>query len=95
MKKDPLSPINIKGENVEIAHKYKYLSITMDDKLEWEEHAMNTNAKMSQRLFLLRKLNSFQIDSKLLFLLYPSVIESLLLFYFHTLYYRDIAYQPQ
>ena len=37
---------------------------------------------MNQRLFFLRKLNNFNIDSKLLFLFYSSVIESVLLFCF-------------
>ena len=39
---------------------------------------------MSQRLFFLRKLNSFHIDSTLLHLFYTSVIESVLLFCFHA-----------
>ena len=37
---------------------------------------------MNQRLFFLRKLNTFNIDSKLLYLFYSSVIESILLFCF-------------
>ena len=39
---------------------------------------------MSQRLFFLRKLNSFHIDSKILYLFYTSVIESVLLFCFQA-----------
>ena len=39
---------------------------------------------MSQRLFFLRKLNSFHIDSKILYLFYTSVIESILLFCFQA-----------
>ena len=82
IKKDPILPVFIKGEIVEIVNKYKYLGITIDDKLEWNHHASNVHAKMSQRLFFLRKLNFFHIDSKLLYLFYSSVIESILLFCF-------------
>ena len=82
IKKDPILPVVIKGEIVEIVNKYKYLGITIDDRLEWNYHASNVHAKMSQRLFFLRKLNSFHIDSKLLYLFYSSVIESILLFCF-------------
>ena len=82
IKKDPILPVLIKGEIVEIVNEYKYLGITIDDRLEWNYHASNVHAKMSQRLFFLRKLNSFHIDSKLLYLFYSSVIESILLFCF-------------
>ena len=82
IKKDPILPVSIKGEIVGIFNKYKYLGITIDDRLEWNYHASNVHAKMSQRLFFLRKLNSFHIDSKLLYLFYSSVIESIQLFCF-------------
>ena len=80
--KDPIVPITIKGEIVEIVDSYKYLGITIDNKLDWDLHASNVHSKMSQRLFCLRKLNYFNIDKTLLFLFYSSVIESLLMFCF-------------
>ena len=39
---------------------------------------------MQQRLFFLRKLNAFNIDCKILYLFYSSVIESILLFCFYA-----------
>ena len=66
--KNPIMPISIKGEYVEIVDSYKYLGITIDNKLEWDLHATNVHSKMSQRLFCLRKLNYFHIDKALLFL---------------------------
>ena len=84
VKKDPILPISIKGETVTIVHQYKYLGIIIDDKLEWDPHSSSVHSKMQQRLFFLRKLNSFHIDSKILYLFYTSVIESILLFCFHA-----------
>ena len=80
--KVPIVPITIKGDVVEIVDSYKYLGITIDNKLDWDLHASNVHSKMSQRLFCLRKLNYFHIDKTLLFLFYSSVIESLLMFCF-------------
>ncbi len=84
VKKEPLLPISIKGENVTIVNQYKYLGIIIDDKLEWDAHSSSVHSKMQQRLFFLRKLNAFNIDCKILYLFYSSVIESILLFCFHA-----------
>ena len=84
VKKEPLLPISIKGENVTIVNQYKYLGIIIDDKLEWDAHSSSVHSKMQQRLFVLRKLNAFNIDCKILYLFYSSVIESILLFCFHA-----------
>ena len=84
VKKDPLLPVKIKDQCVEIVNSYKYLGVIIDDKLDWDAHASKVNSKMSQRLFFLRKLNSFHIDSKILYLFYTSVIESILLFCFQA-----------
>ena len=59
---------------------YKYLGVTIDDKLDWHTHSQVTFKKMNQRLFFLRKLCSFNIDSKIMYLFYKSCIESVLLF---------------
>ena len=78
--KDPLKQLTIKNEPVEIVSTYKYLGITVDDQLNWQAHSALTFKKMNQRLFLLRKLRSFNIDTKILSLFYKSCIESVLLF---------------
>ena len=78
VKKDPLLPVTIKDQVVEIVNTYKYLGVIIDDKLDRDAHVSKVNSKMSQRLFFLRKLNSFHIDSKSLYLFYTSVIESIL-----------------
>ena len=80
LNKNPLLPITIKGQLVDIVSTYKYLGITIDDKLDWDAHASIVNSRMQRRLFFLRKLNSFNIDPTIMYLFYTSVIESVLLF---------------
>ena len=80
LNKNPLLPITVKGQLVDIVSTYKYLGITIDDKLDWDAHASIVNSRMQRRLFFLRKLNSFNIDPTIMYLFYTSVIESVLLF---------------
>ena len=80
IKKEPLQPLVIKDEPIDIVNSYKYLGITIDDKLDWHSHASLVYSKMCQRMYLLRKLNSFHIDKTILSLFYRSTIESVLLF---------------
>ena len=53
--KEPLEQLTIKNEPVEIINTYKYLGVTVDDKLNWQAHSSISFKKMNQRLFLLRK----------------------------------------
>ena len=80
VKKDPLQPLFIKDEEVEVVDTYKYLGVTIDSKLDWHPHAAIVHKKLNQRMFFLRKLRSFDIDSKILSLFYHSMIEGVLLF---------------
>ena len=55
IKKEPIEPLFIKGEEVEIVHVYKYLGVIIDDKLDWHAHCSHVHKKMSQRLFFSQK----------------------------------------
>ena len=80
IKKDTILPLTIKNETVEIVKTYKYLGVTIDNKLDWTSHVTNVHKKINQRLFFLRKLYCFNINSKILQLFYKSCIESIILF---------------
>ena len=73
-------PLVIKQEEVRIVHTYKYLGTVIDDKLEWTPNIDTCCKKASQRLFFLRKLRQFRINSTILNLFYQSMIQSILLF---------------
>ena len=78
----------IHNNEVEIVSKYKYLGTIFDDKLKWD-NTEEIVKKGQQRLYLLRKLNYFSVDQKILTLFYKSVIESVPSFsficWFHSL----------
>ena len=61
-------------------HSYKYLGVEIDDKLDWRLHTAAVYKKLNQRLFFLRKLNSFSINKIILSMFYSSVLESVLSF---------------
>jgi hypothetical protein len=72
--------IQIHGEPVEIVHSYKYLGTIFEDTLKWDLNTEAIAKKGHQRLHLLRKLRSFNVDSTILKLFYSSFIESVLTF---------------
>lgn len=73
-------PVYIENKKVEIVNEYKYLGITIDNKLKGSVHVSTVFKKANQRLYFLRKLKSLNIDNRILNLFYRSVIESVLSF---------------
>ena len=78
--KEPINPIKISDQNVTQVESYKYLGVTIDNQLKWDEHASITFKKANKRVYFLRKLKQFQIDSTLIYLFYQSTIQSILSF---------------
>ena len=73
--KDPLQPIRIKNEEVEVVSTYKYLGVTIDDQLSWINHTNQVRSKINKRLYFLRTLNKFHVEEKIMALFYKSTIE--------------------
>ena len=83
--------IQIHGEPVEIVNWHKHLGTISKDTLKRD---LNTEAiTKDQRLHLLRKLRSFNVDPTILKLLYNSFIESVLTFSFICWFYNLNAKQ--
>ena len=79
-KKLPLQPLQIKNEAVEQVSDYKYLGVSIDNKLDWRVHTSLLHSKVNKRMFFLRKLKLFKVDNSLLYLFYRSTIESMITF---------------
>ena len=77
---EDIQPLKIKGEDVRIVHKYKYLGTTLDDKLNWTENVDTICKKANQRLFFLRKLRQYKVNATIKYHFYQSVVESMLLY---------------
>ena len=70
----------LKNEIVERVNHYKYLGIIFDDKLEWQLQSNKVLSNMNQRMYCMRKLYSFHLDEKLLYIFYKSCEMSILEF---------------
>ena len=76
----PACPTLIKSTAVEMVASYRYLGTVIDKNLT---HDLNTSTickKGLQRLYFLRRLNSFNVEKILMVLFYKAFIESILMF---------------
>ena len=71
-------PLQIKGQQVESVHQYKYLGTIPDDKLDWAENSTILLRKWNQRLYFLKRLKSFRVKPNLLKAFYQATIESII-----------------
>jgi hypothetical protein len=78
-KKTPVSPLVIDGSEVERVDCFKFLGIHISGDLTWSAHVEQCVAKAQRRLFFLRRLKSFRLETSLLVKFYHTVIESILL----------------
>ena len=80
IKKNPVSPLVIKGQEIEQVQTYKYLGVIIDDKLNWQRHSSAVCNQLNRRMFFLRKLRSFKVDTTILSLFYRSTTQIILSF---------------
>ena len=73
-------PVYIKGEAVERVGTYKYLSVVFDRRLNWKENINSVVKKVNPRMYFMRKLRSFGVNSDMLVTVYNAVICSLIMF---------------
>ena len=81
-----VSPLRINGDSIEIINEYKYLGTIIDSKLNWNSNTDAVFKKCQQRLHLLRKLKSFNVNAGVLSLFYRCFVESVLTFSFQCWY---------
>ena len=73
-------PLKISDTIIEHVSTYKYLGVTIDEKLHWSDHKNNIKFKPNKRLYFIRKLGQFQVDKTLVTLFFKPVIEIILSF---------------
>ena len=71
-------PVYIKGEAVEKVETYKYLGVVFNSKLNWKEQINLVLKKVNIRMYCLRKLRSFGVNSGMLVTFYNTVICSII-----------------
>ena len=73
-------PVVIRGEEVDTVENYKYLGVWLDRKLDWTHNTDHLYKRGQSRLYFLRRLRSFNICRKLLWMFYQSVVASVLFY---------------
>ena len=73
-------PVVIRGDEVKIVDNYKYLGVWLDNKLDWSCNTDHLYKRGQSRLYFLRRLRSFNICRKLLWMFYQSVVASALFY---------------
>ena len=61
-----LQPVRIKTEDVESVKTFKYLGTVLDSNLSLTTHVDIVCKKANRRMYLIRKLKTFDVDKKLL-----------------------------
>ena len=86
--KDPtlMRPVQIDSENVEQVDSFKYLGTVLDKNFKFCDHVDFICKKANQRMYLIRKLKSFDVDTHILELVYRSLVLSILSFNIVTWY---------
>ena len=72
--------LKINDPMIDQVYTYKYLGVTIDEKLHWSDHINNNKSKANKQLYFVRKLGQFKVDRTLITLFYKSVIVSVLSF---------------
>ncbi len=82
--KKTLAPqrVVINDTRVHVVEEYKYLGTIIDNRLKFDQNTDAIIKKSHQRLFVLRKLNTFNVQRVILRTFYNSFVENILSFSF-------------
>ena len=76
--KTDMKTAQIENKDVESVNSFKYLGIIIDQDLRFTTHAISLHKKCTQRLYILRKLRSFNVSKKTLKQVYNALVLSVL-----------------
>lgn len=79
-KKQTVVPVFIKGKPIETVDTYKYLGVHLDNKLNWKRNSDAVVKKTQSRMFFLRKLQSFEVNRRLMNVFYQGAVASVLFY---------------
>ncbi len=71
-----MKPVYLYGKEVERVQEYKYLGTIFDTTLKFQQNTEVVIKKVNQRMYVLRKLNSFCVQKNILRTFYTTFIES-------------------
>ena len=75
LNKTAIQPITINGNVVEIVTSFRFLGTVICNNLSWNDQCIEILKKARQRLYFLRTLRSFNVNSEILLNFYNAIIE--------------------
>lgn len=79
-KDNAILPLAIDQDDIEMVSNYKYLGTHIDKDFSWNTNTQTIVSKVNQRLYLLRKLKTFNIRRETLLFFYDSIIKPIISF---------------
>ena len=76
--KTPMLPLTIQNTEVEQIHSFKFLGTHVSSDLSWNTNCCAILKKAKQRLYFLRQLKSYHVNSKILIHFYRAIIQSII-----------------
>ena len=64
--KNSKEPVIINNTSVALVQSYKYLGVTIQENLKWNEHVEVQEKKANERMYHVRRLKKQRIDSKII-----------------------------
>ena len=80
------NPVLIHNTPIHQVTSYKYLGVFIDCSLTWHVHVENLCTRLQQRMYFLRRLRLYGVNSKLLFLFFQMILESVIRYSMQTWY---------
>ena len=78
-------PILLRGSEVERVANYQCLGVLIDKDLKWNDHIDYIVKRLKSRMYCLRKLYSFKVNTKILSAFYNSIVASVWMLLFNML----------
>ena len=70
----------INDTSVTLVPSYKYLGVTIQNDLKWNDHVTAQVKKADRRMYFVRRLMKLKIDNKIICLFYNSIVSSVLVY---------------
>jgi len=80
------NPVLIHNSPIRQVTSYKYLGVFIDCSLTWHIHFEYLCTRLQQRMYFLRRLKLYGVNSKLLFLFFKIILESVIRYSMQTWY---------
>ena len=77
---DTFLPVTINNDVIDVARTYKYLGLTIDEKLNFGDHVRNILKKAQKRLYCIRALKKLNVDTAIISHFYNATMSPTLLY---------------